>query len=281
MVNKLLKQLDNRPLRWILIIIIRIMYAIRSDENILKVFYDHTFSVCGYQFKTHFFWNTGPGWITGKQYFASQLLHYFANQYQPKKGDVVIDLGAGLGEEMIVLAGWVGDRGKVYSIEATPRIAQALVFAKEANHLRNVSVINVAINNKSETVEISDEAGYVGNTIQAVIQNKINLFEVRGLTLDDFFQEHGIKHVDLLKVNIEGAEQFMIMGMDNAVSKIKNIAISCHDFRFSLNGESEFYRTLDKVKSYFDSKGFKTWVLPTEDVLQRHIVFGKNLAFSQ
>jgi len=237
--------------------------------------------VWGYQFKINFFWNTGPGWVTCKEYFESQLLTYFANQYKPKAGDIVVDVGAGLGEEAIVLAEWVGREGRVYAIEATPRIAGALSFAKAANNLQNVSIFNLAICNRSESVEISDSVGYVGNTIQTVIESKTNLFKVRGLTLDDFLKEQGINHVDLLKVNIEGAEQFMIMGMDNAVSKIKNVAISCHDFRYNLNGESEFYITLDKVKSYFDSKGFRTWVLPSEDVLQRHIVFGKNLAFNQ
>jgi FkbM family methyltransferase len=279
MVNDLLNLLDNRVLRWLLVIIVRVMYAIRSKENVQKVYYADAFRVWGYQFEANFFWNTGPGWITSKQHFESQLLKYFANQYQPKQGDVVIDLGAGLGEETIVLAGWVGSEGQVYSIEATPRIAEALMFAKAANHLQNVSVFNLAISDKSEPLEISDEWGYVGNTIQPVIDSKTNLFKIHGLTLDDFFQEHGIKCVDLLKVNIEGAEQLMIMGMENAVSKIKNIAISCHDFRHSINGESEFYKTLDKVRSYFDSKGFKTLVLHSEDVLQRHIVFGKNLAF--
>ena len=276
MVNELLRRLDNWALRWLLIPIIRLMYAFRSKQDLQKVFYNRTLGVWGYQFKDCFFWNTGPGWITSKKYFESQLLHYFANQYKPKTGDIVIDLGAGLGEEMIVLAGWVGDQGRVYSIEATPRIAEALILAKEANHLKNVVVSNLAIGNKNETVKIADEFGYVGNTIHSVIESKGNTFKVPGLTLDDFFRDQQISKVDLLKVNIEGAEQFMIMGMDNAVSKIENIAISCHDFRHTFNNESEYYKTLDKVKSFFDSKGFNTFVLPSKDVLQRHIVFGKN-----
>jgi FkbM family methyltransferase len=281
MINKLLGRLDNQALRWILIIIVRIMYAIRSKEALQKVYYHHNFRVWGYQFKSNFFWNTGPGWITGKNFFESQLLHYFANQYRPKEGDVIIDLGAGLGEEMIVLSDWVGRTGKVYAIEATPRIAQALTYAQKANQLQNVFVFNLAITNKSERIEIADELGYVSNTIQSVTKNKSNLFEVPGLTLDDFFQQQEIKHVDLLKVNIEGAEQFMIMGMDKCISKIENIAVSCHDFRYTNNNESEFYKTMDKIVSYFTSKGFSLVILQSEDILLRHIVFGKNLAFKQ
>jgi hypothetical protein len=70
----------------------------------------------------------------------------------------------------------------------------------------------------------------------------------------------------------------MIKGMDDAVTKIQNIAISCHDFRHTNNNESAFYVTMAQVKSYFDSKGFNTFVLPSEDILQRHILFGKNSA---
>lgn len=281
MINKFLSRLNNDQLRWILLLIIRIMYAVRSKETLQQVYYHQQFQIWGYKFEKNFFWNTGPGWITGRRHFESQLLHYFANQYRPKNGDVVIDLGAGLGEESTIFAEWVGNQGKVYAIEATPRIAEALTFAKEANKLQNVFISNIAINNKSEPVEIADETGYVGNTIHTVIENKTNVFTVPGITLDDFFHRHEIRHVDLLKVNIEGAEQFMILGMDNSVSKIKNIAISCHDFRHTHNKESEFYRTMDKIKHYFSSNGFSLQVLDSNDILQRHIVYGKNLAFHQ
>ena len=278
MINELLRKLDNRALRWLLILLIRAMYKLRTNEDLQKVFYHRTFRLWGYQLKNKFFWNVGPGWITGKKHFESVLLHYFANQYQPKKGDVIIDLGAGVGEEMIVLSDWVGDQGHVYAIEATPRIAEALKFAKDVNHLKNVSISNIAISDKNGPVDIADESGYVGNTINSVVESQGHTFKVPGMTLDDFFRNQQISKVDLLKVNIEGAEQFMIKGMDNAVTKIKNIAISCHDFRHTNNNESEFYMTMDQVKSYFDSKGFSTLVLPSDDILQRHILFGKNVA---
>jgi len=279
MVNFILAKLDAKPFRWILCMLIRTVYLIRRKEPIKNVFYHKTFKLWGYQFTKTFFWNTGPGWITSKKYFESQLRRYFANQYQPKNGDIVIDLGAGLGEEAILMSDWVGETGKVYAVEATPRIAKALTYAKEVNKLDNLLVFNLAINHKNEGVEIFDDHGYVGNTINTTVKNMTNSFAVPGITFDEFFHEQGLKHVDLLKVNIEGAEQFMIMGMDKSVSKIKNIAVSCHDFRFVNNGESEFYKTMNVVKSFFNENGFSITLLATDDILQRHIVFGKNLAF--
>jgi FkbM family methyltransferase len=255
------------------------MYVIRTKQRIQGFYYHAKFQTWGYRFKTNFFWNTGPGWATCRQYFESQLLHFFANQYRPKTGDVVLDLGAGLGEESIIFAEWVGEHGQVYAIEATPRIAEALSYAIAANNLHNVSVFNLAISDKNETVEISDEVGYVGNTLNTVVSNKTKTFEVRSLTMDQFFLEQRIKHIDLLKVNIEGAEQLMILGMNDAIKKIRHVAISCHDFRYTSNKESEFYKTFDKVRAYLVSNGFKVSTITSDDTLLNHIVFGENTSF--
>jgi hypothetical protein len=59
---------------------------------------------------------------------------------------------------------------------------------------------------------------------------------VPALDLDTFVEDNRIQSIDLLKMNIEGAEELAILGMSKSAHRIKNIAIACHDFRGDLPG---------------------------------------------
>ena len=82
-------------------------------KKMFERFIMQTLFVCGViNSRPTFFGTLDQAETTSKQYFESQLLKYFANQYQPKQRDVVIDLAARLGEETIVFAGWVATRAR-------------------------------------------------------------------------------------------------------------------------------------------------------------------------
>jgi hypothetical protein len=77
-------------------------------------------------------------------------------------------------------------------------------------------------------------------------------FAVPMLTLDEFVRVNGIKKIDFLKVNIEGAEAWMLEGMRNSIHIIQNAAISCHDF---LSNDGEI-RIMNEVRTFFEKSGF-------------------------
>ncbi len=65
--------------------------------------------------------------------------------------------------------------------------------------------------------------------------------------------------VDLLKMNIEGAEQLAIRGMTESVEKIRHVAISCHDFVLMpgfAGGDSAWFATYDTVTGFLRDMGF-------------------------
>ena len=61
----------------------------------------------------------------------------------------------------------------------------------------------------------------------------------------DFIQRYDIDHIDLMKMNIEGAERDLLKSIDD-FSMVRRFAISCHDFRAN-HGDGEFFRTKDDV----------------------------------
>ena len=70
--------------------------------------------------------------------------------------------------------------------------------------------------------------------------------EIPGITWENFIKRYRIETIDLLKMNIEGAEKELLNSMKD-FTPIKRFVISCHDFRAN-NNEGEYYRTRDIVE---------------------------------
>jgi hypothetical protein len=78
---------------------------------------------------------------------------------------------------------------------------------------------------------------------------------VRASTLDEVCENEGIKKIDFLKMNIEGAERYALLGMRRALQRINQICVACHDFR-SDRGEGEQFRTRAFVGGVLVEHGF-------------------------
>lgn len=134
----------------------------------------------------------------------SQITEIFEKQhYKPTKtGKVAIDLGANVGLASIYLA----DKfDTVYAIEANPEIYKYLV--KNTKGLKNVKTFNCAIVivNKDRVAMFGKNA-YLAQSLYKEYELQEPTAITRGVTLNRFFEENKIDHVDLLKIDIEGAE---------------------------------------------------------------------------
>ncbi len=74
---------------------------------------------------------------------------------------------------------------------------------------------------------------------------------------------HDIEVVDLLCMNIEGAERQAVLGMARSVGKIRRVAIACHDFRADEEGD-ESMRTKESVTAFLEQHGFAIEEADTE-----------------
>ena len=168
--------------------------------------------------------------------------------YTPSISDVIIDIGAGNGDEVLVYSQLVGEQGKIYAIEAHPKTFRDLQNSVKLNNISNTFCFELAISDKNGTLNINNTEDWFANKIE---QNG-NGFIVKSLTLDDFILQNGIKKIDFLQINIEGAESDAIETMHDTLRITKNIAVSCHDFLFE-NNTSEIK---DKVEKILKDHGF-------------------------
>ncbi|HEY2169615.1 MAG TPA: FkbM family methyltransferase [Candidatus Angelobacter sp.] len=157
--------------------------------------------------------------------------------YKPRPGDVVVDLGAGMGEDALLFSRSVGERGKVFSFEAHPVTARCLRKTIEYSKLSNVVPVQAAIFNRRCTLEIEDRAteAWQENTIIEVNGSSSRSFSVPAFPLDEFEPLQNCSQVDLLKMNIEGAEIDALAGMPNMLKKVRHVCVACHDFLAASN----------------------------------------------
>jgi FkbM family methyltransferase len=275
-ISGIIRQLDRDGWRWLASTAVFIAYRLKG-EKIQSVRFNPVSRLWEYRIDGSFFITKEASWFSSQKYYLDTLQRYSCFQYLPTLNDTVIDVGAGVGEEVIPLAACVGTGGKVYALEANPRTYDILNDVVKQNNFGNTNLFLLAISESKGAVFIEDDGGYgVSNSIQTKTTN--NTFEIPSVSIDDFIEEQAIDRVDLLKVNIEGAERFLVRGMKQSIRKIRNIAISCHDFRYH-GGESEFFKTKEEVISFLEPN-FRLTFQQSGDPVRDSYVYGVNKLLS-
>lgn len=200
--------------------------------------------------------------------YQDRVNSMFCRKYGLNEGDTIIDLGAGIGAELLFYKNRIKDSGMVYAIEASPDSFLKLGKLCQYNKLNNISLHNIAISDSNGSVWIEELDLYKANKINDEKKGE----EIKALTLDSFVQQNNITSIDLLKINIEGAELQVIEGMEKSVDMIKHFAISCHDFLFK-----EETNIKETVAAFFKSKGFEVQEINTGNKYIDSWIYGKRI----
>ena len=205
------------------------------------------------------FWEGGYVYLESGDYlYMPSLKEYdnsirITNPYVPeqiipkfcKPGNVVMDIGANVGEWTLHMAKMVGETGRVFSIDPIPSMTKALKKTIAVNNLSQVSVSQYAMSNKighSKLVSPFDKDNRVKSgwsrltgdeeycspeelmtaTYPGIKEvTKINTIEVQTITLDGFISEKCIKRLDFIKIDVEGHERWVIEGGQQTLKTLK------------------------------------------------------------
>jgi FkbM family methyltransferase len=188
----------------------------------------------------------GPSWKNADRATVDVFLY----KYSPQEGDVVFDIGAGWGTEAPTLSRLVGPTGRVVAVEAHPWTCDLLRRTVAANRLENVTVVQAAVSDQPGELNISDLES-ISNTVMDGTAGHV----VEAVTLDDLAKRCGVDRIDLLKMNIEGAERLAVCGMSEIAPRVRHVVISCHDFRAD-RGDGDVFRTRVEVAEALTAMGF-------------------------
>ncbi len=205
-----------------------------------------------------------------KQLHESAQTNFFWG-YQPRLGDTVIDIGAGVGEETLSFSRAVGPRGRVVCVEAHPRTFRCLEKLVRYNQLVNVICVHRAIADVSgDAVMIADSKTYVANRLSTSQGTP-----VQTITIDTLCDQLHLERIHFLKMNIEGAERLAIYGMRETLKRTELLCISCHDFLADRTGDHSL-RTKNEVKRFLQANGIRILERVDEKSYIRDQVWGLN-----
>jgi FkbM family methyltransferase len=150
------------------------------------------------------------------------LTIFFARYVCP--GMVVIDVGANYGYYTLLFGALVGATGHVYAVEPNPAVVSKLRRSVQLNGLAaRTTIIEAAAGVVEDDVALF--APYGEPKTGAVIADPAwivpgaagNLYTVRGVKLDRIAVT--APHIDLVKIDAEGAEQDIIAGMSGILRR--------------------------------------------------------------
>ena len=170
----------------------------------------------------------------------------FTGRYEPQEtallllllrpGMTFVDVGANWGYFSLAAATMVGEAGRVISVEADPRACRTLRANVARNHLNAVTVLEMAASDRPGVLRLQEyeaaasDSGSFGVTSTTTVVDGGRTFDVAARTLDDALDEAGVDQIDLLKMDIEGAEARALAGLQRRLGKrrIDRILLEVH-----------------------------------------------------
>ena len=151
-----------------------------------------------------------------------------------RPGMVAVDVGAHVGYYTLLFAHLVGEDGHVFAFEPIPAVNRCLEQSIRLNGFANVTMFSTALLD----VDGNSPIGRKGKLVQPdAASTKDPIIETR--VFDHWREEWGIGPVDLVKIDVEGAEMNVLLGMENCLDDSKpSLLVEVHpqglrDFGFS------------------------------------------------
>ncbi|MFH1671324.1 MAG: FkbM family methyltransferase [Candidatus Portnoybacteria bacterium] len=174
-----------------------------------------------------------------------------------KKGDVVVDLGANIGYFTLLAAKLAGKEGKVYSFEPEPRNYNYLLKNIGLNGYKNILAMQKAVSDRNGTTKLYvcpyDTGHHTINQQEGIEdyrhgrQGEVTAIDIETVALDDFLKDKE-NSVNVMKIDVEGAEMLALSGMDRILKENKDIKIFVEFFPLLIrkmgSSPEEFIRRL-------------------------------------
>ncbi|MDB5489976.1 MAG: FkbM family methyltransferase [Reyranella sp.] len=123
-------------------------------------------------------------------------------------GDVFVDIGANIGYDTLLASTRVGPKGKVVSIEASPRTFALLQRNLAANAASsNVRAVNAAVSDRPGTLDLYEiNEGNIGAATTLASRGGTLMASVEALPLEQILTPDELARLRLIKMDVEGAE---------------------------------------------------------------------------
>lgn len=169
-----------------------------------------------------------------RELFVDEIYRFNSDTDNP----VIFDCGANIGASCIYFKR-LYPMAAIKAFEPDVGIANYLKKNILQNGLHGVEVIESAVWIHNEGIEFSSEGADGGS-----IQGSKDLQKVTTIRLKDYLERE--KSIDMLKIDIEGAEYDVLEDCQDSLGKVKNIFVEYHSWNNSRQNLSKLLMILEK-----------------------------------
>jgi len=178
-----------------------------------------------------------------------------------REGMTVFDVGANVGELTLLFSRFAAD-GSVHAFEASSAAFKRLELVCGASQRRNVVLNHLALSDKSGFIRLhiyEDALSSFNSQAARPLKNygldfePIGVEETPATTVDDYCESKKIERIDLLKIDVEGAELQVMQGARNM---LKSKRVRCLTFEF---GQTTFDmgNRPEEIEAYLKEMDYK------------------------
>jgi FkbM family methyltransferase len=181
---------------------------------------------------------------------------------QLKEHPIIIDIGAHHGAYAIILGKIVQKKGgRVIAVEPNPQSFDVLKENVLLNKLGNTVVCEqVAIADKTGCMNID----LVGSESKLTSKQTNHCCAVDVITSDQLLKKYAVSHVDLLIVDVEGAELPVLRGLPWETVAIKKIFCELHPYAWK-----DFSYSSEDVRGFLNLRGYRCFDM----YFKEHVTF--------
>jgi FkbM family methyltransferase len=189
--------------------------------------------------------------LFGYDAFAD-IAHFLRDRHQP----VLFDVGANVGQTTLELAKRL-PAGKIYSFEPVDECFQKLCRATAS--LPNVQCELCALSDENGTAKVHVTCEREGSSLLSLTGDTLGRWrwtspdfatDVPVLRLDRFCADHSIDHIDLLKLDVQGAERKVLDGAGDMLQPAKVEFVFAEVlFRQYYEGQAYFHQVYERLQT--------------------------------
>jgi FkbM family methyltransferase len=186
-----------------------------------------------------------------KELFVDEIYKFKSSSNTP----IIVDCGANIGTSCLYFKS-IYPNAKIVAFEADKTIANILKSNLYKNGIDDVNIINSAVWIDNNGIEFSNEGADGGS-----IYGKDNLVRVNSVRLKDYIDSMG--SIDLLRIDIEGAEYEVLKDIKESLKVVENIFVEYHSW-------NNIDQNLSEILHIFEDMGYRYYI---EDIKKREHPF--------
>jgi FkbM family methyltransferase len=181
-----------------------------------------------------------------KEIFVEEYYRFETNTKTP----VIFDCGANVGTSCAFFK-HIYPQSRIIAFEPNAKITNYLLKNIKNNSLENIEVVEKAVWTTNNEIELGLE-----DADGSSIYLEKNKTKVESIRLKDYLDKEAV--VDMLKMDIEGAEIEVLKDCRQSLNNVKNIFVEFHSYR---NGTQKLSELIDVL----ESAGFRYFIMQSEN----------------